>query len=128
MITNIKSSGMQVMAMTLCGTLLQVEVALTPAEKQQGLMFRKELPENQGMLFVFSQPQRVSFWMANTAIPLDVGFFTADGNLQEVYSLKPYDLNPVSSKHNNIQYALEVNRGWFEHHCSYNTLDYSNED
>lgn len=114
--THLKS-GIQIVDIELCGTSLQVEIASTPAEQQKGLMFRQELPENQGMLFTYNQPQRVSFWMANTAIPLDVGFFTADGKLQEVHSLKPFDLTSVSSKRNDIQYALEVNHGWFEHHC-----------
>ncbi|RKZ44315.1 MAG: hypothetical protein DRR16_26300 [Candidatus Parabeggiatoa sp. nov. 3] len=114
--THLKS-GMKLVDMKLCGTSLQVEVASTPAEKQKGLMFRQALPENQGMLFRFNKPQQVSFWMDNTAIPLDVGFFTGDGKLREVHSLKPFDLNSVSSKRKDIQYALEVNRGWFKHHC-----------
>ena len=109
--------GMQIIDMTLCGTSLRVEVASTPEETQKGLMFREKLPENQGMLFTFNQPQRVSFWMANTAIPLDIGFFTTDGKLREVRSLKPFDLTSVFSKRDDIQYALEVNRGWFGHHC-----------
>jgi hypothetical protein len=108
---------MQIIDMKLCDTSLRVEVASTPEETQKGLMFREELPENQGMLFTFNQPQRVSFWMANTSIPLDIGFFTADGKLREVHSLNPFDLTSVFSKRDDIQYALEVNRGWFGHHC-----------
>jgi uncharacterized protein len=114
--THIKS-GMKKVEIMLCGTALQVEVASTPDEQQKGLMFRENLAENEGMLFTFNQPQQASFWMANTAIPLDVGFFTTDGNLREVYALKPFDLNSVKSERKDIQYALEVNRGWFERHC-----------
>jgi hypothetical protein len=112
-------SGLKTVNMNICGTPLQAEIASTPEEKRSGLMFRQELPPNQGMLFTYNKPQQVSFWMANTAIPLDVGFFTADGKLQEVRSMKPFDLTSVVSKQNNIQYALEVNRGWFEHHCGH---------
>ena len=111
-------SGMHTIQIRVCGTPLQVEVASTPAEQQKGLMFRQALSENQGMLFIFDHPQQASFWMANTAIPLDIGFFTADGKLQEVHSMKPFDLTPVVSKQDNIQYALEVHRGWFSHHSN----------
>lgn len=106
-------------AQQLCfrnGVCLQVEVAATPEEQSQGLMGRTALAENAGMWFVFAQPGRASFWMANTSLPLDVGFFTADGVLREVQPLTPFDLTIVRSARADIAFALEVNRGWFAQH------------
>ena len=61
-----------------------VEIADTEAEREKGLMFRKELPEGRGMLFDFHQEQDVSFWMENTYIPLDMMFIRADGRILRI--------------------------------------------
>ncbi len=61
-----------------------VEMALTVAERAQGLMYRTELPEGQGMLFDFRQEQELSFWMKNTYIPLDIIFIRADGRILRI--------------------------------------------
>lgn len=91
-----------------------VELALDPATQAKGLMYRKSLPEDQGMLFAFSQTKQMSFWMRNTYIPLDIGFLTADGVLREIYPLYPHDENSRKSIRSDLLYALEVNQGWFE--------------
>jgi uncharacterized protein len=62
----------------------EVEMAITPEEKEHGLMFRRELPEGQGMLFDFQFDQNVAFWMKNTYIPLDMLFIRADGRILRV--------------------------------------------
>ena len=90
------------------------QIAITPEELSQGLMFRNNLDENHGMLFAFDHPKRVSFWMKNVPIPIDIGYFDSNGRLIEIHSLYPYDEKPVFSKSYTIQYALEMNQGWYQ--------------
>lgn len=92
---------------------IRAQFAISPSEMARGLMHRKELAENDGMLFVYDKPRQMSFWMKNTPLPLDIGFFSADGVLREVYRMFPYDTTTVSSVSNEIQFALEMNQGWF---------------
>lgn len=61
-----------------------VELAVTDADRQRGLMFRKELPEGHGMLFDFQRDQELGFWMKNTYIPLDMIFITGDGRIHRI--------------------------------------------
>lgn len=100
-------------ALRLGEVALTAEVADSVEEMTQGLMHRVELAPDHGMLFVYADAGRRSFWMKNTHIPLDLGFFTADGILREIHPLVPNDLTSVSSRRSDIVYALEMNRGWF---------------
>lgn len=97
----------------LNGVEFHAQLALTPEEQAQGLMHRVQLGKNEGMLFVFPDDARRGFWMKNTHIPLDLGYFTADGILREIHPLVPYELTPVESSRSDIRFALEMNRGWF---------------
>ena len=64
--------------------IFAVELALTPEQQAQGLMYRKELPEGQGMLFDFKRDQEATFWMKNTYVPLDMIFIRADGRIHRI--------------------------------------------
>ncbi|MDR0323830.1 MAG: DUF192 domain-containing protein [Treponema sp.] len=92
--------------------VLKAEIARTPAERNQGLMHRKKLPDGEGMLFVFERDEVVSFWMKNTYIPLSIAYITFDGRIVEIKDLYPHDENSVPSSRS-VRYALEVPQGWF---------------
>lgn len=98
------------------GQVLQLQLALSPAEQAKGLMHRDSLGEDQGMLFLFEHPKRANFWMRNTRIPLDIGYFDATGRLREVHPLFPFDETTVSSRSSEILIAVETNQGWFRKH------------
>jgi uncharacterized membrane protein (UPF0127 family) len=92
---------------------LQLQLALNSGEQQKGLMYRDKLAEGHGMLFLFDKPDKRGFWMRNTRIPLDIGYFDASGQLLEVYKLFPYDETTVPSKSRQVLFAVETNRGWY---------------
>ena len=91
----------------------EAQFAIDQATQVRGLMYRESLGDNQGMLFISERPRRQSFWMRNTLIPLDIGFFTEDGILREVYPMFPRDETKVVSRRDDISYTLEMNHGWF---------------
>jgi uncharacterized membrane protein (UPF0127 family) len=91
---------------------ITVEIARTDEERAKGLMFRKQLPEGEGMLFVFDRDQQLSFWMKNTVIPLSIAFISSDGHIVEIKDMQPNDLSSVKSSRS-VRYALEVPQGWF---------------
>ena len=89
-----------------------VEVAHTEPARIQGLMFRQSLGENDGMLFVFSRPERYSMWMMNTDIPLSVAFLDEKGVILNIADMMPRTATAHSSA-GAAKYALEMNLGWF---------------
>lgn len=103
-------------AIRVGGVLLKVEIADTPLSRQRGLMFRENLPEDEGMLFVFERVDYLSFWMKNTLIPLSIAFIDAEGKIVQMEDMEPLD---EQTHHRSVRpalYALEVNQGWFERH------------
>ena len=92
--------------------LLQVEVAQTPQEHSVGLMFRRSMPTNDGMLFIFDRPGRQCFWMKNTLLPLAVAFIADDGSIVNIDAMKPQTLDGHCSA-KEVRYVLEMNEGWF---------------
>jgi uncharacterized protein len=111
--TPIKSKVDGVRTLLIDDKKLIVEIADSPETRERGLMYRKELPRNQGMLFVFDDPQRVGFWMKDTFIPLDIAFVNEQGVISEIRSMRPQDLTSIQSKSDRILYSIEVNQGWF---------------
>ncbi|GAB1488179.1 hypothetical protein MASR2M8_06240 [Opitutaceae bacterium] len=93
---------------------VQLQFAVSSLEMQRGLMERRDLKPDQGMIFVYPHGQSLSFWMRNTPTPLDIGFFTADGELREIYPLHPFDETSVPSRRRDLQFAVEMNQGWFK--------------
>ena len=94
--------------------VVQMQLAVLPWEMQHGLMGRRDLGTDQGMIFIYEAPTRMSFYMRNTPTPLDIGFFSADGQLREVCQMYPFDERTVNSRSTTIQFALEMNQGWFK--------------
>jgi len=94
-----------------------VEIADTDEKRARGLMFRKSLPKDHGMLFVFDSEQVLSFWMKNTLIPLSIGFFDKDKKLIDIQEMVPAvagDMFPRTYKSSKpAMYALEMEKGWF---------------
>ena len=91
---------------------IDAQVAATTEQRMTGLMFRKEMPQHEGMLFVFDQPQQQCFWMKNTLLPLSVAFVDDDGTIVNIDEMKPQTLDSHCSARP-VRYVLEMNTGWF---------------
>lgn len=94
---------------------VRVEVAANLDDRQRGLMFRQELAEDAGMLFLFGREVRTGFWMRNTYVPLDIAYIGADQRVIAIKQGVPLDETPLTPGENYL-YVLEVNAGWFERH------------
>jgi uncharacterized protein len=92
------------------------ELALTPQQERTGMMFRTNMAENAGMLFVFDEPQTASFWMKNCPLPLSIAYIDSDGIIREVHDMERYNTNSVVSASGDIRFALETPQGWFQRH------------
>ncbi len=93
--------------------LSNIEVASNPNDRRNGLMFRKSLPEDHGMFFVWEYRKRQCMWMRNTYIPLNVAFIDTKGKILEIYEMLPLSEDSICSK-KRVKYALEVNLDWFK--------------
>lgn len=91
---------------------IDAQIATTPEQRQTGLMFRKEMPQHEGMIFVFDQPAKQCFWMKNTLIPLSAAFVSDDGIIVNIEEMKPLALDAHCSALP-VRYVLEMNKGWF---------------
>jgi uncharacterized membrane protein (UPF0127 family) len=91
---------------------IHAELALTPEQRQKGLMYRRDLASHEGMLFVFEQPQPQCFWMRNTPTPLTIAFVADDGSIVNLDDMKPFDESSHCSAQP-VRYVLEMNQGWF---------------
>jgi len=91
---------------------LKVEVAADEPQRMQGLMFRKSLGREDGMLFIFDEPAYHSMWMKNTLIPLSVAFIDRDGVILNILDMEPQTLDSHMAAGPAV-YAIETNKGWF---------------
>ncbi len=93
--------------------VIKAEVAHTDAQREQGLMFRKKMGSNEGMVFVFDNPAGICMWMKNTLIPLSVAFIDAKGTILNVEEMKAQTLDSHCAQ-GAASYALEMNKSWFK--------------
>ena len=92
--------------------VIDAQVALTPQERQIGLMQRKNMPQHEGMLFVFEQASEQCFWMKNTLLALTAAFVADDGTIVNTADMKPETTDSHCSA-KPVRYVLEMNKGWF---------------
>jgi uncharacterized membrane protein (UPF0127 family) len=95
--------------------MLWVDIAADRHSQEHGLMFRKELPEDKGMVFAFSSPQVLKFWGLNTFIPLDIAFVDENDCIVKIDLIKPNSMKIVSSEAK-CAIAIEANEGFFKSH------------
>ena len=92
--------------------LINAQVVSTPEQRATGLMFRREMPANEGMLFVFEQSAGQCFWMKNTLLPLTAAFIADDGTIVNLADMQPQSLDSHCSAQP-VRYVLEMHQGWF---------------
>ena len=91
---------------------IDAQIANTPQQRQIGLMFRKDMPTHEGMLFIFDEPQKQCFWMKNTLLPLSAAFLDDDGGIVNLVDMQPQSTDSHCSE-KPVRYVLEMNQGWF---------------
>jgi uncharacterized membrane protein (UPF0127 family) len=104
----------QLQRITLSAGIHQIDtqVALTPEQHAVGLMYRKDMPQHEGMLFVFQNPTKQCFWMKNTILPLTAAFVADDGTIVNLEDMKPQTTESHCSV-KPVRFVLEMNQGWF---------------
>ncbi|SFR97553.1 hypothetical protein SAMN05428960_4206 [Mitsuaria sp. PDC51] len=113
MAQQIPQTGLPVVELGAGMHLIHAEVARTDEQRAIGLMARKEMAPNAGMIFVFEQPAQQCFWMRNTLIPLSAAFVADDGTIVNIVEMQPLsDASHCSTKP--VRYVLEMNKGWFD--------------
>ena len=105
-------AAMRTIGLKIGGHALKVEVADSDAARSKGLMYRKSMPANNGMLFVFEDIGYHSMWMKNTPLPLSVAFLDAEGKILNVLDMEPL-MEITYTAAGPARYAIETNKGWF---------------
>lgn len=100
----------------LGGQEITAEVARRSVELATGMMYRTNLGEMEGMLFVFGRPFRAAFYMRNTTVPLTAAYLDPEGRILELHDLEPLNERPVEAASDRVQFVLEMPRGWFSRH------------
>ena len=109
---NTAPAQMSEITLTIAGKKLVAEVAASDPERMQGLMHRRSMPEDSGMLFVFTNVDKHAMWMKNTFIPLSVAFIDVNGVIINIEDMKPHTLDSHGAA-KPVRFALEMNQGWF---------------
>ena len=91
----------------------EIEIVSKLEDRKKGLMYRKTIPDNYGMFFVWPYEKKQCMWMKDTYVPLSVAYVDGKGKIIEIYDMVPLSKNSVCSN-KAAKYALEVNLGWFE--------------
>lgn len=94
---------------------LTVYLADTPERRELGLMHVRSLPDDRGMLFIYPDAKRHSFWMRNTFVPLSLAYIRDDGTIDQLVDMEPHDERPHPSV-GSVRFVLEVRQGWFREH------------
>ena len=92
---------------------VKAEIASTFEQRQNGFMFRQEIPDGTGMLFIFEEEQVLNFWMKNTPHPLSIAYIDKNGKIRDILDMTPFDLSNVTSS-TSVLYAIEVPQGWYK--------------
>ncbi|MCD0505154.1 DUF192 domain-containing protein [Bordetella petrii] len=108
-------SGLPVAELSAGIHIIRAEVASTEPTRRIGLMHRQNLPDNNGMLFIFEQPDLQCFWMRNTPLPLSIAFIADDGAIVNIADMAP-QTDDAHCSARPVRYALEMAQGWFAAH------------
>lgn len=109
---NLPRKTLTIRTSTGAAVSILAEIASTDETRAAGFMFRKKIPDGTGMLFVYGSDSVLSFWMKNTPSPLSIAYIDYKGQIKDIFDMKPYDLNSVTST-GFVRYALEVPQGYF---------------
>jgi uncharacterized membrane protein (UPF0127 family) len=93
---------------------ISAEVAGTDRQIQTGMMFRTNVVDTNGMVFVFQRPHQAAFWMKNCPVPLSCAYIDPDGVILELHGLEPHNTNSIVASSDQVMFVLETARGWFE--------------
>ncbi|MDB6039220.1 MAG: hypothetical protein JWM99_3061 [Verrucomicrobiales bacterium] len=105
---------LQTMKLYLGPQEISAELAITLPQITTGMMFRTNMAEMEGMLFVFGRPHQAQFWMRNTLLPLSCAYIDPEGTILELHDMKPLDETGIPAVTDQIQYVLEMKQGWFQ--------------
>lgn len=95
---------------------MTTEMAISPIQQETGMMFRTNMGETEGMIFVLDHPQQASFWMHSCPLPLSAAYIDTDGHIVEIHDFQPHNTNAVVAGADNIRFVLETAQGWFQRH------------
>jgi uncharacterized membrane protein (UPF0127 family) len=98
------------------GKKVTLEVAATHAKRAKGLMRRKALEEDHGMIFVYREPEIMKFYMRDTWIPLSIAFVKSDGTVLNIEEMRPNTESPSHMSRGMCRFAIEMTQGWFAEH------------